>query len=430
MTRTIYALIILLIFSCAAQINPTEPSAISNPDSTSTAQDTSEFSCLKAPHPNFKTAAEQMNKVLPLLRNKRVGLVGNHSSLVNGVHLVDTLLSHGVALKRIFCPEHGFRGKAAAGAIIDDSKDSETGLNIISLHGKNKKPKLADFKDLDIILFDIQDVGARFYTYISTLHYVMETAAEAGVLVIVLDRPNPNGHYIDGPILNDKFQSFIGMHPVPIVHGMTIGEYAQMINGEGWLENESSCNLSVVPCLNYTHNTRYTPPIKPSPNLPNANSVSMYPSLCLFEGTAVSIGRGTDTPFQMYGHPLLKYRSFSFTPKSRTEAPDPKLAGENCFGLFYTDEMVEMVNNGAMYRDNTQEKCTVRLLLKPLIDCFKEINASETFFSRPDFFDLLAGSDDLRLQIIEGKSEEEIRNSWTKDLEAYKKMRSSYTIYP
>ena len=278
------------------------------------------------------TAAERISVYHPLLANKKVALVVNQTSIVKGSHLVDTLLKLGVNIKVIFAPEHGFRGKADAGEVISDTKDTKTGLPIISIYGKKKKPSAEDLKDVDLVLFDIQDVGVRFYTYISTLHYVMESCAEFQKPLMVLDRPNPNGYFVDGEILNPAYKSFVGMHQVPTVYGMTIGEYAKMINGEGWLPNKATCDLTVIECKNYTHDTFYELPVKPSPNLPNIRSILLYPSICFFEGTTLSLGRGTEKQFQVIGHPALK-SDFSFTPMPNEGAKEPPLKGEKCYGL-------------------------------------------------------------------------------------------------
>jgi len=279
-----------------------------------------------------EVGAEQTSSYFPLLEGKRIGMVVNQTSNVNGKSLVDVLLNEKFDIKKIFSPEHGFRGEADAGAQVKDGKDVRTGLPIISLYGKNKKPSAAQFSGLDAIIFDIQDVGARFYTYISTMHYVMQTAAEVNIPVIVLDRPNPNGHFVDGPVMEEAYSSFVGMHKIPIVHGMTIGEYARMINGEGWLGENLSCDLEVIRCKNYDHKTAYVLPIKPSPNLPNNLSIYLYPSLCLFEGTNVSVGRGTDKQFQIIGHPDAKIGNDFFTPKPRPGATSPKHNGKQCRG--------------------------------------------------------------------------------------------------
>lgn len=406
--KSICALLLLAAFSCSFGIE----------DETITPVTEEKQECLIPLHADFSTGADNFKAVFSALQNKKIGLVANPSSQINGVHLVDSLVESGLALQRIFCPEHGFRGEAAAGEKVDDSKDLKTGIPIVSLYGKHKKPTAKDLEGLDILVFDIQDVGARFYTYISTLHYVMEAAAEHGVSVLILDRPNPNGHCVDGPILDSKFSSFVGMHEVPVLHGMTIGEYGQMINGEGWLEGGISCDLKVIPCENYTRNMRYELPIKPSPNLPNFKSVLMYPSLCFFEGTAVSVGRGTETPFQVYGHPKATFKGMTFTPKRVKAAPHPKLEGKTCAAFDFSDETLEEL------------ACSGEFSLKPLLEMHSELSSQTEFFTRPDFFDLLAGSDQLRLQITEGLGEEEIRKSWQEDLSEFRKMRSQYLIYP
>ena len=352
--------------------------------------------------------AERTNKYIPLLDGKNVAIVGNQTSMIVDKHLVDSLIIRNVNIVKVFAPEHGFRGIEDAGKKINDGIDIKTGVNIISLYGKNKKPSNDQLKDVDIILFDIQDVGVRFYTYISTLHYVMESAAENDIKIIVLDRPNPNGHYIDGPIREDGFQSFVGIHPIPIVHGMTIGEYAQMINGEKWISSE--CNLTVIKMENYNHNLQYDLPIKPSPNLPNSKSINLYPSLCLFEGTTISIGRGTKFPFQHFGSPFLQ-SSYSFIPISGEGSKYPKYENQICYGF------------DLRYQDTYYDK----LNLDWIIYCYKNTNNQEKFFN--DFFDKLAGTDQLKKQIISGKTSEEIRLSWKKDLEKFKITRKKYLLY-
>ena len=353
-------------------------------------------------------AAERTNLYLHHLENKKVGVVGNQTSMIANTHLVDSLLSLGIDIVKVFSPEHGFRGKADAGAIIKDGIDSKTGIPIISLYGKNKKPKDEQLQGIDILVFDIQDVGVRFYTYISTLHYIMESAAESNIKVIVLDRPNPNGHYVDGPILDTAFQSFVGMHPIPIAHGMTIGEYAKMINGENWITTK--CELIVIEMENYTHNTNYDLPIKPSPNLPNARSVNLYPSLCLFEGTNISIGRGTDYPFQHFGAPYMK-SNYSFMPKSGEGSKYPKHEDIMCFG---TDLRF-------------QEDYLTALNLNWIIETYKQCSEKEEFFN--NFFNTLAGTDKLKKQIIAGMTVREIKASWQEGLEAFKRIRRKYLIY-
>jgi uncharacterized protein YbbC (DUF1343 family) len=353
-------------------------------------------------------ASERTDVYLHHLQNKKVGIVGNQTSMIANTHLVDSLLSLGIDVVKAFSPEHGFRGKKDAGAIIEDGIDVKTGIPIISLHGKNKKPKTEQLQGIDILVFDIQDVGVRFYTYISTLHYVMEAAAEFGIPVLVLDRPNPNGHFVDGPILDTAFQSFVGMHPIPIAHGMTIGEYAKMITGESWITTR--CELIVIEMENYTHNTKYNLPIKPSPNLPNARAVNLYPSLCLLEGTTISIGRGTDYPFQHFGAPYLK-SSYSFTPKSGEGSKYPKHENIVCFGtdLRFQDNYLTTIN------------------LNWIIQAYKQCPEKENFFDT--FFDTLAGTDKLKKQIIAGKTAKEIKASWEEGLVEFKEVRKNYLIY-
>ena len=363
------------------------------------------------------TAAERIALYHPLLQNKKVALVVNQTSIVRESHLVDTLLKLGVNIRVIFAPEHGFRGKADAGEVIDDTKDTKTGLSIISIYGKKKKPSSEDLKDVDIVVFDIQDVGVRFYTYISTLHYVMEACAEYKKPLMVLDRPNPNGYFIDGEILDPAYKSFVGMHQVPTVYGMTIGEYAKMINGEGWLPNKAICDLTVIECKNYTHDTFYELPVKPSPNLPNIRSILLYPSVCFFEGTTLSLGRGTEKQFQVIGHPSLK-SDFSFTPMPNEGAKEPPLKGEKCYG---TD--LSNITTGSIIKDK-------RINLSYLIDYHNKMkSANQKFFLDNTFIDKLAGSDQLRKQILAGKSEEEIRMTWKPGLEKFMKVRQKYLIY-
>ncbi|CAH1001526.1 hypothetical protein LEM8419_02429 [Neolewinella maritima] len=355
---------------------------------------------------------------LPKLAGKRLGMVVNQTStLADGTHLVDTLLALGQDVRRIFAPEHGFRGTADAGAKVKDGVDVTTGLPIRSLYGSNKKPTREDLADVDLIVFDIQDVGARFYTYISTLHYVMESAARYGKPVLVLDRPNPNGHYVDGPLRKSGYESFVGLDPIPVVHGLTVGEYARMVNGEGWLGEGLRCALDVQPCADYTHTTPYELPVPPSPNLPNQRSIYLYPSLCFFEGTALSVGRGTDRQFQLYGHPALDAPD-TFTPRPGPGAADPKLNGTLCRGYDLSTEPA------ASYRIDFLD-------LGPLLQTYGELTAKDVaFFTRPDFFDLLAGTDALRLMIERGATEEEIRASWAGDLSAYRMLRERYLLYP
>ena len=353
-------------------------------------------------------AAERTDEYMHYLENKKVGVVGNQTSRIRETHLVDSLLNLAIHVAKVFSPEHGFRGKADAGSKIEDGNDSKTGIPIISLYGNNKKPTKEQLKGIDILVFDIQDVGVRFYTYISTLHYVMEAAAENNIKVIVLDRPNPNGHYIDGPILDTAFRSFVGMHAIPIVHGMTIGEYAKMITGEKWISED--CDLTVIKMENYTYNTNYDLPIKPSPNLPNARSVNLYPSLCLFEGTNISVGRGTDYPFQHFGAPYLE-SNYSFIPKSGEGSKYPKHENILCFGtdLRFQDNHLATIN------------------LNWIIEAYKQCSEKEEFFN--SFFDTLAGTDKLKKQIIAGKTTKEIKASWEEGLDQFKEVRRKYLIY-
>lgn len=357
---------------------------------------------------------ERQMEYLALLENKKVALVVNQTSQINGEHLVDILIDEKVDIQSIFAPEHGFRGKADAGEKVADGKDVKTGLPIVSLYGSHKKPTPEDLKGIDVVVFDIQDVGARFYTYISTLHYVMEACAENNVKVVVLDRPNPNGHYVDGNVLDMKFKSFVGMHPIPVVHGMTIAEYAQMINGEKWLDNGIQCDLEFVKCEHYDRNIPYNLPIKPSPNLPNAKSINLYPSICFFEGTQISIGRGTDFPFQVLGAPKLNNEntSFSFEPKSSSGAKYPKHENQECYGFdLREDEYLSAIN------------------LDYLLTMYNLYEDKENFFLKNNFIDKLAGSDQLRKDIIAEKTAEEIRASWQADLEKFKIIRAKYLLY-
>ena len=363
----------------------------------------------------FAVGAELVDQYVPLLDGQNVGVVANQTSMVNDEHLVDVLLGKGVNLVSIFALEHGFRGVADAGATISDDKDEKTGLPIVSLYGSHRKPTPEDLNGLDVMIFDIQDVGARFYTYISSLHYVLEACAENGVSCIVLDRPNPNGFYVDGNILDTAYSSFVGMHPVPVVHGMTIGEYAQMINGEGWLKNGLKCDLIVIPCQNYTHSTPYELPIKPSPNLPNQNSIYLYPSLCWFEGTNISVGRGTSFPFQVYGAPELRDIGFSFTPESVAGATNPPFKGVKCYGV----DLRNALNEGIATR--------TMINLEWLIDAYRNYPDKSKFFN--SYFDTLAGGPSLREQIQANKTAEEIRESWKEGLEEFKNIRSKYLLY-
>lgn len=368
------------------------------------------------------------NAYRSLLEGKKVGIVANQTSVCcrysegplqsegqSALHTVDFLREQGICLEKIFCPEHGFRGDADAGEIVGDYRDPKTGLPVISLYGKKKKPTSEDLQGLDVLVFDIQDVGVRFYTYLSTLHYVMEACAENQLPLIVMDRPNPNAFYIDGPVLEGKYRSFVGMHPVPVVYGMTIGEYARMINGEGWLKDGMSCELTVIPCENWTREMTVSLPRSPSPNLPDSVSVMLYPSVCLFEGTVVSEGRGTYTPFQLFGHPALKGMTFSFTPQSIPGmSKEPKCLGQLCYGLDLRDKYEEV-------------KAGRRLRMDWLLTAYRHYAGKTPFFT--SFFEKLAGTEQLRRDIEAGKNEEEIRQGWEMELQRFCQMRERYLIY-
>ncbi len=355
----------------------------------------------------------QISEYLPLLTGKRVGLVIHQSSVVLNRSLADTLISLGIDIKAIFVPEHGFRGEEEAGAIIADQKDSKTGLPIISLYGKNKKPTASQLADIDVMIYDLQDVGVRFYTYISTMHYVMEASAENNKEVIILDRPNPNDHYMDGPILEIAHKSFVGMHPIPIVYAMTCGELAQMINGERWLKAGVTCKLTVIAMHGYKHGLKQPLAVKPSPNLPNLQSILLYPSLCLFEGTEVSIGRGTDQPFQIIGAPYYSIKEFSFTPQPMPSAKTPPLSGKRVYGINLT-------------RINPPNKID----LSWLIAFYNQSKLKEKFFNNPEFFDKLAGTSSLRKAIINGETEKQIKEKWAVGLDQFDAQRKPYLLYP
>lgn len=371
--------------------------------------------------------ANRTDFYIPLLLGKRVGVVANQTSVIfkainadsetstrrsSYTHLVDSLLSLKINIKKVFAPEHGFRGKADAGELVSDGVDIKTGLPIVSLHGKNKKPTQEQLADLDILIFDIQDVGVRFYTYISTLHYVMEACAEKNMHLIILDRPNPNGHYVDGPTLEIEHQSFLGMHPIPLVHGMTIAEYAQMINGENWLKNGLQCDITIVPVKNYTHQTPYNLPIRPSPNLPNDQSIKLYPSLGLFEGTNINAGRGTEFQFQRYGAPFLNSETMTltYTPEANFGAKFPKHKGKLCYGEDLSTEIIDGM--------------TLRWIIKAY-----ENSTDKSLFFLTDGFTKHAGTTTLQKQIEQGYTYKKIKATWLKDLEAFKKLRSQYLIY-
>jgi len=359
--------------------------------------------------------AERVGDYLPLLTGQRVGVVTNQTGRIGNAHLVDSLLSLKVDVVKVFAPEHGFRGEADAGEHVKDQRDTRTGLPLVSLYGANKKPTAAQLADVDVLLFDIQDVGVRFYTYIGTLHYVMEAAAEHGKRVVVLDRPNPNGFYVDGPVLDKAHASFVGMHPVPLVHGMTVGEFAGMINGEGWLKDGVRCDLAVVPCAGYDHGTFYELPVRPSPNLPNMAAVYLYPSLGLFEGTIVSVGRGTERPFQVIGYPGNPVGRHTFTPVPMPGAKDPPHKGKICTGF-------DLGEYGSF-----QSRMDRRFRLHWLIDLYHNAPDKSGFFT--PFFDKLAGGPDLRKRIIAGEDEERIHASWQPGLKAFMEVRKKYLLY-
>lgn len=362
--------------------------------------------------------ANRMSEYFPLLNGKRVGIVANQTSVIfkndkSYTHLVDSLLALNVDVKKVFSPEHGFRGNVDAGEHVEDGIDKKTGLPLVSLYGNSKKTGPKDLADIDILIFDIQDVGVRFYTYISSLHYIMEACAENNIPLIVLDRPNPNGNYVDGPTLEKEHQSFLGMHPIPLVHGMTIGEYANMINGEKWLLNGIQCHITIIPCENYTHNTPYSLSIRPSPNLPNDQSIKLYPSLGLFEGTNVNAGRGTEFQFQRYGAPFLnpETMTFTYTPQSNFGAKYPKHKDKLCYG-----------------EDLSNAKVNNEMTLKWIIKAYENSTDKSKFFLT-DGFTKHAGTTALQKQIEAGMSEADIKATWQKDLENFKKTRTKYLIY-
>jgi len=402
-----YYLLILLSISVLNLVACNNETVKSNEKQVNTEQTT-----VAVPQP----AAFYPERYLPVLEKKKVGLIVNHTSMVGNTHLVDFLKEKNVVVSKIFTPEHGFKGTADAGEKIDN--DTYQSIPVISLYGDNKKPTAEGLQNVDLLVFDMQDVGARFYTYISTLHYVMEAAAENNIELLVLDRPNPNGHYVDGPVREPAYESFVAKHPIPVVHGLTVGELAQMINGEGWLKDKIKCQLSIIMAPNYNHNISYDLPVKPSPNLPNATSILLYPSLCFFEGTTLSIGRGTDKQFQVIGHPALNEMTYSFTPQKNEGAKYPKLENEQCFGvdLSRTDKKALFLQQ--------------KLNLNWLIEMYKAFPDKANFFLENNFFDKLAGTTSFREQIKQGLSETAIRATWQNDLDAYKKMRKKYLLYP
>ena len=369
---------------------------------------------VKAQMGSIKSGAEQPDSYLSLLNDKSVALVINQTSVIKDQNLADFLLSKKIRVKLIFAPEHGFRGEADAGAVINNSTDTKTGLPIISIYGSNKKPTARQLEGIDVVIFDIQDVGCRFYTYISTLHYVMEACAENHKKLIILDRPNPNGDYCDGPLLRPAFKSFVGMDPIPVVHGCTIGELAQMINGEGWLKNRIKTELQIIPVKNYTHARKYELPVKPSPNLPDYLSIRLYPSLCFFEATSVSVGRGTEFPFQVLGYPDPKFGQFSFSPKSIQGMDlNPLHQNVTCFG-----------------EDLRNLKEAPRFTLSFFLQWYHKFPLEGKFLTREAWFDLLMGNDVVLRLIRDGKNEKEIRQSWQSELNSYREMRKKYLLYP
>ena len=376
--------------------------------------------------PNVEKSGSEKILILPgayltgeylnLLKDKKVGIVANQTSVINQTHLVDSLLSLGANVVKIFGPEHGFRGDQPDGKEVSNTTDPRTGIEIVSLYGDHKKPNQTDLTNIDLMIFDIQDVGARFYTYISTLTYVMEACAEKSIPLIVLDRPNPNGYYVDGPVLDTAYASFVGLHPVPMVYGMTIGEYAAMVNGEKWLAGGKSCDLKVIKCANYTHSSRYQLAVSPSPNLHDMQAVYLYPSLCLFEGTVVSVGRGTDSPFKVFGHPDFVIGSYSFTPKPiKGVSENPPLKNQLCYGQNLT-EAAEII----------EKKGHIELFW--LMEAYKILNTKTEFFTA--YFDKLAGTQELRQQIIARTDEVTIRKSWKPKLDIFKEIRKKYLLYP
>ncbi|MDD3108949.1 MAG: DUF1343 domain-containing protein [Alistipes sp.] len=358
--------------------------------------------------------AERTEQYLPLLKGKRVGVLTNPTGRIGETHLVDSLVALGVDLQIVFAPEHGFRGDADAGEQIANGRDARTGVPIVSVYGANKQPGAEYMAKLDVVLFDIQDVGLRYYTYLSSLHYLMQACAASGVRLIVLDRPNPNGFYVDGPILDPQYRSFVGMHPIPVVHGMTLGELARMINGEGWLDEAQRCKLTVIPCLHYTHQTRYALPVKPSPNLPNLRSIYLYPSLCYFEGTPVSVGRGTDFPFQCYGHPALQ-DSFRFTPHATAGAKNPPLRDQACRGV----DLRELPSNETLWQEGVN--------LSYVIACYRQLQMGDAFFT--PMFEKLIGVGYVRQMIEQGADASQIKTRWSEDVERFRKERKPYLLY-
>ena len=381
-------------------------------------------------------AAERLNEYLPLLKGKRVAVFANHTAMVGNTHLVDTMQKLGINIKTAFGPEHGFRGNAPDGAKIETTIDKATGIPIVSLYGQKTKPSKEDLKDIDVMVYDIQDVGTRFYTFISSMQLFMEAAIENNIPLIILDRPNPNGFYVDGPVLDPKFKSFVGMQPIPVVYGMTIGEYANMLLQEKWLSKEANdayqkiiasryaegakfFQLTVIQCANYTHQSKYVLPVRPSPNLPEIQSIYWYASNCFFEGTALTEGRGTEKPFQIFGHPSLPKSMYQFKPHSTEGAPNPKFKDQVCYGWNISgtpEEVLKAINN--------------RLQLKYLLEAYRLFPDKENFFRKDNGFNRLAGNDELMKQVKDGIPEEQIRKSWEPKLKEFKTIRKKYLLYP
>lgn len=396
-----YLFILLTIFSFGCHAQSSQKNDSDNPASK-----------------QIVVGAARLDQYLPLLKNKRVAILTNQTAVIGNTHLVDTLVKLDINIVKIFGPEHGFRGTASAGATVENSVDKKTGIPVISLYGSHNKPTPEELKDVEVMLYDIQDVGTRFYTYISSMQRFMEAAAENNKKFIILDRPNPNGFYVDGPVLEKELKSGVGMQPIPIVYGMTIGEYAKMLIGEHWLNDPNlKPDLTVIKCLNYTHDSFYQLPVKPSPNLPNMTSVYLYPSLCFFEGTKCSVGRGTQHPFQLFGHPDFPDSLYSFTPKSMPGAVHPKWEGQTCYGYLVAKSPKEAL-----------QEIDHQIQLKWVIKAYKLYPDKENFFR--SYFNKLAGTDELMQQIKDGWSEERIRQSWEPELSQFKQIRKKYLLYP
>ena len=374
------------------------------------------LACIQLSAAEYLTGAAQSDKYISLLQGKRVGVTANHTSLVGDKHLVDVLLNQGINIVCIYSPEHGFRGTADAGEHVASDKDPVTGIPIVSLYGRNKKPLPEQLRNIDIMIFDMQDVGLRFFTYLSTLHYVMEACAEQDIPLLILDRPNPNGFYVDGPVLEPQHRSFVGLHPIPVVHGMTLGELAQMINGEQWLNNGVQCKITIIPCKHYTRQSLYRLPVRPSPNLPNMQAVYLYASLCFFEGTAISLGRGTDFPFQVFGHPdYSDIYAFTFTPKPVQGASNPPLKDKLCYGVDLREYPESLLTTAP------------RIRLEWLLEAYRNFKNKDKFFTA--FFATLWGTTRIQKMIEQGASEQQIRDSWQPDVEQFLILRKKYLLY-